>query len=235
VFQILFVLLARHTAVYDADALQALAIHSNFLDAAQREVLRQKSLVTLPAPAAPLDAGIESFRAVLCNVPEPVHGLEACSRLLQPAAAGTGRTMLHTASRNLHLPLVKLLVRFGEDISGCDAEGRTPLHYALMDPVPPGSVLERWRRKVLEYLISHGANLEAKDDQGRTPLHTAVFLGRKEVLECLLKAGASLRQADSFHKTVFDTAAELASNSNEFNEVHTWLEQLRIAVPSEEK
>jgi len=80
------------------------------------------------------------------------------------------------------LEAVKQHLATGADVNVKDADGSTPLHYAV-------SVGEK---EVSELLIAHGADVNAKDEDENTPLVWAVRGGEKEVTELLIANGADV-------------------------------------------
>jgi len=93
-----------------------------------------------------------------------------------------------------------------------DRAGRTPLHYAVIDPpvgvrhVPSrihpglaarnGGVSRDYRVARTRRLLGEGADVNAADEQGMTPLHFAVQRDCVEVVGLLLDAGARVDAAD---------------------------------------
>jgi len=71
-----------------------------------------------------------------------------------------------------------------------DADGLTPLHYAVID----GNV------ELINYFIDKGAKLEAQNALVN-PLHLAAMRDRKEAVAALLKRGAVLETRDDYQRT----------------------------------
>ena len=91
-----------------------------------------------------------------------------------------GFYLIHEASKNGNLKLVKYLVEYG-----CDKELRsrstfTPLIWAS----------RYGKLEVVKYLIFLGADIEAKTNDGRTPLISACYNGHIEVVKYLISIGA---------------------------------------------
>ena len=87
--------------------------------------------------------------------------------------------------------------------SGCspnspDAEGRTPLHYAV----------SKGHLEVAAKLIELGADVDRGDSLGKTPLHYAVERGDISLVNLLLERGATPEVQDSFGKTALHYAIE---------------------------
>eukprot|EP00208_Stichococcus_sp_RCC1054_P004604 CAMPEP_0206135758 /NCGR_PEP_ID=MMETSP1473-20131121/1028_1 /ASSEMBLY_ACC=CAM_ASM_001109 /TAXON_ID=1461547 /ORGANISM="Stichococcus sp, Strain RCC1054" /LENGTH=410 /DNA_ID=CAMNT_0053527835 /DNA_START=228 /DNA_END=1461 /DNA_ORIENTATION=+ len=72
-------------------------------------------------------------------------------------------------------------IAIGHDVNAPDAEGRTPLHYAVA-----------YRHmEVAQNLLNASCNLEATDSKGNTPLHYAAGYGRGDFVRKLVDAGAN--------------------------------------------
>ncbi|EAY17632.1 hypothetical protein TVAG_235140 [Trichomonas vaginalis G3] len=103
----------------------------------------------------------------------------------------SGTNVLHYASLQGNLRLVKSLIE-----CGCDKEikskfGGTALYWAS----------ENDHLEVVQYLISVGANKEAKSNDGSTPLIEATFNGYLEVVKYLISVGANKEAKDNFGST----------------------------------
>ena len=98
---------------------------------------------------------------------------------------GNEETMLHWATHNPDIEVVKYLIAQGASVNAKDCDGATPLHDAAMVCPNP---------EVLEYLIAQGADVNAIDVDGGTPLDNAnadeyVLAGAEERKAILRKAG----------------------------------------------
>ncbi|XP_043097622.1 protein phosphatase 1 regulatory subunit 27b [Puntigrus tetrazona] len=71
----------------------------------------------------------------------------------------SGMAAIHEAVLSGNLECVKLLVKFGADITQRDEDGWTPLHMACSDGFP----------EIATYLLSLGADTEAENDCGEKP------------------------------------------------------------------
>jgi len=68
------------------------------------------------------------------------------------------------------------------DVDSRDADGRTPLMYAILAEDPD--------LKMIDYLLNHGADVNAAEQAGWTPLHFAARDRKREIVEMLLARGA---------------------------------------------
>jgi hypothetical protein len=74
----------------------------------------------------------------------------------------SGQSALHLAVQHHQTGIIRLLVRaYGADASLCDANGRNPLHLALMHCAD--------RPDIISTLVRGGADCNAKDKDGRSP------------------------------------------------------------------
>ena len=92
-----------------------------------------------------------------------------------------GHTALHAAAATDRLDAVAVLLAAGADPRGTDANGRTPLHLAVIE-ASPGMVTR---------LIDAAPDaVGLVDDIGRTPLHDAAVRRDPDVVRLLVSAGA---------------------------------------------
>jgi ankyrin repeat protein len=77
---------------------------------------------------------------------------------------------------------IRILLRYGADVSYRDKEGRT----LLLDAV------RRDRKDIVDLLLRHGADINAKDKYGYTPLHWAVSSKNRDMVELLVSRGADV-------------------------------------------
>ncbi|OQR67235.1 tyrosine-protein kinase HTK16-like [Tropilaelaps mercedesae] len=93
-----------------------------------------------------------------------------------------GRTnLLHRATRQCEVELVKELLRTDYNIDAKDQNGQTALHLACLSGEP----------KIVLDLLEHGASTNCLDGEGHTPLHYACREGYLQCVHHLLDHGAS--------------------------------------------
>ena len=106
---------------------------------------------------------------------------------------------LHVAAHYDNLPMVRLLVAKGADITAKDSEGHTPLYHSFWnesgDPKFP----------VATYLAELGADPNSNLGHGLTPLHFAAKAGSLDLVKLLLSKGA-VEKTDEEGKTPQDYA-----------------------------
>ena len=87
------------------------------------------------------------------------------------AAAGGGRVGAYASpfpvSEAGAIEAIKVLVEYGADVNGFNANGQTALH----------SAAQRGADDLVKYLAERGAKLDLKNKQGLTPLDLAMGLG----------------------------------------------------------
>lgn len=145
-------------------------------------------------------------------------------------------TILHIASQNNNLKMVKYLVDKGSDINAKNASGSKPVHIAAREGckdtveffLSKGSSINdlgtanqtmlhyaamKGHLEVVKYLIIQGADVNAQDANGLTPMHIAAVFNYKDVIEVLLKNGAAYNAVDKFYRRPL----EMANNKNVIN------------------
>ncbi|EAX88855.1 ankyrin repeat protein, putative [Trichomonas vaginalis G3] len=108
------------------------------------------------------------------------------------------RTVLHFASENGNLRLVRSLIECGCDKEAKNSNGCTPLIYAS----------QNGKLEVVQYLISVGANKEAKNDFGSTPLIWASRNGKLGVVQYLISIGTNKEAKDNSGLTPLKYASQ---------------------------
>ncbi|XP_067628239.1 uncharacterized protein [Eurosta solidaginis] len=142
-----------------------------------------------------------------------VKMLLQCKKVDMNGKGNDDWTMLHIASQESNLEMVKFLVDEGSNINAKNASGSKPIHIAAREGykdivefflIKGLSINElgasnqtllhyaamKGRLEVVKYLIAKGADVNAKDTIGLTPMHIAANFGYKDVIEVLLKNGA---------------------------------------------
>jgi len=120
-------------------------------------------------------------------------------------------TLLHHASRNNHIEIVKYLISHGANINQLDSYDSTALHEAAIF----GHI------GIVQYLIQsntniHNLNTDIINSIGHTPLHRAIcgmpqFIGNidtykiidryLEIIKCLIESGMNIDAIDKDHNT----------------------------------
>jgi ankyrin repeat protein len=98
----------------------------------------------------------------------------------------TGRSTLHRAAGTGQTGVIKILLKYGADVSHADDEGRTPLHEGAAE----GQYWSVWT------LIELGADVHARTKDGKTALHYAVHGMDVDVVRHLLATGADVNTQD---------------------------------------
>ena len=122
-------------------------------------------------------------------------GADACIR----------QRALNLAARRGNLTFVRLLLRYGADVTATDSKGRTALHEAAY-----GNQVG-----AIHLLLEAGADLHAADtDGGRTPLHRAAGNMAVEAVSALLKLGPSVNAPDGQGDTPLHRAARASQQDS---------------------
>ncbi|XP_071560537.1 uncharacterized protein [Temnothorax nylanderi] len=132
-------------------------------------------------------------------------------------------TILHIASQQNNLGMVKYLVDNGSDVNAKNASDLKPIHIAAREGYKDTvefffskglSINDRGAfnqtllhyaamkgdLEVARYLITQGADVNAKDVNGLTPMHVAADFGYKDFIKVLLKNGAVYNAVDNFSR-----------------------------------
>ena len=110
-----------------------------------------------------------------------------------------GEELLHLASKNGQVYLIKNLLRAKVDINALNAEGLSSLHWAVIN----GNI------EVTKLLIEKGANIEIKDSGcGSSPLLFACQNGRTKIVKFLIEKGADINTKNSKGSNAIHFAAQ---------------------------
>jgi ankyrin repeat protein len=121
--------------------------------------------------------------------------------LMVPASAFAADRRLAEAAANADAAAVRQLLAAGAAVNDADAEGTTPLHWAVWaDDVP-----------TVEALLRGGANARASNVFTLTPLAIAAEHGNAAIVRRLLQAGATADGVDAAGETVLMTAVRSGS------------------------
>ena len=139
--------------------------------------------------------------------------------LALPAYAGAGDRRLAEAAARADVTVVRQLLASGADVNAADAEGTTPLHWAVWADdeatvqellrahasavvanafrVTPLSIAAEYGNPVIvRHLLAAGAKAEDVDSSGQTLLMSAVRSGSVETVRLLIDAGANVKTAE---------------------------------------
>ena len=108
----------------------------------------------------------------------------------------SGDSLIHIATRNNHLPIVKYLIE-KQNMSG-DIKGyyeMSPLHCAC----------EKGYLPIVEYLIKW-ANKYSRDFRGQTPLHYASLYGHIDIVKYFISISGNTKIQDNYGITPYDIA-----------------------------
>lgn len=100
----------------------------------------------------------------------------------------------------------------GNHVNGEMYQGRTALHYAVMQS----------NQELARYLVERGANLNIQDQMGQTPLFLAASQGHVEMVHMLVQAGARRYIPDNMDQT-----PEQIASYKEYKEVVDYFATLR--------
>ena len=113
------------------------------------------------------------------------------------------QTVLHNATYDEDILIVKMLLERRADVSIKDKYKRTPLSYCIDSSADINL-------SILRLLITAGANINDADERGFTSLHYAVLAGNLVKVKKLLSLGANLNQ----HNQNMETPLTLALTRN---------------------
>lgn len=109
--------------------------------------------------------------------------LASSSSSSSPGGASNGKaSLLHVGAERGDAEVLQALLESGGKrlLGGADAQGRTPLIYAVQSGNIPA----------VKVLLDAGADVNAADIYGNTPLRTAAAEGTLEMVKLLVSAGA---------------------------------------------
>lgn len=104
---------------------------------------------------------------------------------------GYGNTPLHSASRQGHLEIARLLLAYGARVHDRDNSERTALYFAV----------DGGHKDLFDLLLIYGADLNDRGISGTSLLHLAIKRGDIEFVGILLRKGADVNAATKFGKT----------------------------------
>lgn len=113
-----------------------------------------------------------------------------CQQAINEHIPDDTETLLHAATREVHVGAVRRLIALGAQVNVVDEDGNTPLANALT-----ANCSKDVEAVALE-LIDSGANCIGYDRYDLTPLHHAAATGSKQVLQKLIDAGADVMALD---------------------------------------
>lgn len=86
-----------------------------------------------------------------------------------------------------------------QNLDGKDADGRCPIHYAVL--------VDR-RTDIIKILLEHKSNANTQDNDGCTPLHFASFYGFVHCISVLIENGAKVNLQDNLGRTALHRACQ---------------------------
>ncbi|MGH9241943.1 MAG: ankyrin repeat domain-containing protein, partial [Vicinamibacterales bacterium] len=117
-----------------------------------------------------------------------------------PTAAAADERLTQAAAR-ANLPLVRQLLAARADVNAPDADGTTPLHWAVWADHP----------EIVDELLRAGASAASPNTFGVTPIYTAAERGNARIIRRLLAAGAKADGVDRSGETVLMAAVRSGS------------------------
>lgn len=203
-----------NTADDKGNSLLAIACHHGMLKLAQMLLHRGANPDGVP-PRPPLHAaaiaGDGNTKAL------KIIGLLLDAGANPSATAVDGAMATHVVCRHGHHQLLARLLAGGADAKSVDADGCTPLHYAvrLFEPgvsargdLRDDTASTNTSLNCVEQLLAAKVPLEAVNRKGLTPLLAAAVVGNASAVERLLAAGARCDVADENGNTALHLAAQ---------------------------
>lgn len=106
--------------------------------------------------------------------------------------------LVHIASENGHVSLLKFLLENGSDVNVCNWENSTPLHLAC----------KQGRKDCVLILLERHARIDQSNKKGDTPLHEAVRSGHCDIVQSLLSRNADMNLFNKYGDTPLHVACQ---------------------------
>ena len=119
------------------------------------------------------------------------------AKIDEPNEKRSGRTSLHSAAKNNHPDVIRVLLKHGARISALDSDRRTPLHYAAMCKGAEGAMV----------LLGEGADMMCEDEFGDSPPFLAARKGGVPCMEAFIAAGFDHDTRERDGQTILHAAA----------------------------
>jgi len=120
-------------------------------------------------------------------------------------------------SPDASLEMIKLLVENGAPINEKDANGNTPLHYAL-------------KKEIIQYLVEKELDINIQNYNNETPLHCACR--RKEIsldiIKCFIESGADIKIKNRYEKTPIYYLLKRNPNNEKIQKIVDYLKELTV-------
>jgi cytohesin len=123
--------------------------------------------------------------------------LHTALAILVALGAGCSPSLHDVVARGERERAEQMLARDASLIETRSFDGKTPLHYAVVNARPD----------MVEWLLAEGADPNAADHTGLTPLHVAAALNRRPEARLLIVNGADLAARDVYGDTPLHSAA----------------------------
>lgn len=152
------------------------------------------------------------------NVPQALHSVHRCAKLLLEAGASVNVasqesevTPLHVAAARGLEQHVALYLQKGADVALRTSQGETALNAACAGAEGPGS--SRQHEAAARQLLEAGADPQAAGRKRHTPLHNACANGCGGLAELLLRHGASPGVTNGAGHTPMDCALQAVQDA----------------------